>query len=250
MLATFKSDIRKLLSVRSTWIILGLSLLLAGFMSFWIEGYRGLGGDPASMLQPTALPSLLHDAAGTMILFACIVVILQVGHEYRYNTIMYTLTASNSRLKVFLSKALSLLLFGWAFAAITLTFAIGSYFLGVSLRHGVLPPQDWDILLTLGRLAAYFAVYVLFSYFLASLLRSIIAAIAVLFMLPTTVEPLLGLLLKDKVAYLPTHAFDQVFSVPGMPTMLSPAKALVVSLIYLAILGLVTLVLFEKRDAN
>ncbi|MEK7153194.1 MAG: ABC transporter permease, partial [Patescibacteria group bacterium] len=100
MSEALRSEYRKLFTIRSTYIISGLALLLVGFISFWVMGYKGASDNP----------HLLMDAAtmtGQAIsLFMTILAILLITHEYRYNTIMYTLTSSNRRSKALLSKAI------------------------------------------------------------------------------------------------------------------------------------------------
>src|ERR1700744_3733974 len=100
MIATLKAEFRKLLTVRSTYVITGLVLVLVIFVAFYVEGWRL---DSAGLRDPTQLAG---DVTGALMItvFGAIVAILLMTHEYRYNTIMYTLTSSNSRSKVFISK--------------------------------------------------------------------------------------------------------------------------------------------------
>jgi ABC-type transport system involved in multi-copper enzyme maturation permease subunit len=250
MLANFTSDFRKLTSVRSTWVIIGILMLIVAFMSFWLEGYKGVAGSAASNVTSLALAEIFKNTLSTVATFTCLIAIMQVGHEYRYNTIMYTLTASNSRLKVYLSKALTMMLFSIVVGAFVVVFSVGCYFLGLSLRDATLPAQTLSLVPDLSRALAYLAIYGLFGFILGILLRSIIGAIAVFFLLPAMVEPLLRLLLKDKADYLPISAFDHIIGAAVLPGSLSPNKALITSAIYMVILLAVSLFLFQKRDAN
>jgi ABC-type transport system involved in multi-copper enzyme maturation permease subunit len=196
------------------------------------------------------LREIIGATAGMAATFTCIIAILQVGHEYRYNTIMYTLTASNSRLKAFLSKLLVLPVFSLLFGALMVVFGIGCYYLGLSFRDASLPAQEYNVLPELARLAFYMVAYGVLGFALGMLLRSVIAAIAVFFILPSMVEPLLGLLMKDKAAYLPISALDQIMGVAMGGSRISPNAAVITGAIYLAVLGIVALVLFQRRDAN
>jgi ABC-2 type transport system permease protein len=252
MLDTIKSDLRKLLTVRSTYFLIIVGTLLASFIAFYVEAWWGKTGDAAGRmsLTPEALHTVVTSGAGAIATFACLVAILQVGHEYRYNTIMYTLTASSSRLKVFLSKMLTLTGYALAASSLALIVVVGMYFLGLSLRGADLPAQHFNVLPELARVAFYFMLYGMFGFLLGVLLRSLVAAIVVVFLLPSMVEPLLSLLLKGNSKYLPSSAFDGVIGMSHGSAALSANAAVLVSLVYLAVLSLAAWILFLRRDAN
>lgn len=136
------SEVRKLLTVRSTYIMTALGLLVVAIMSFWVEGYKGISGSPAATLAPNALEELIKNAALSGGGFGVIVAILLMAHEYRYNTIMYTLTASNSRHKVIASKILVMLGYGVILTAVSALLGIACYYFGLSLRDATLPAQS------------------------------------------------------------------------------------------------------------
>ena len=66
---------------------------------------------------------------------------------------------------------------------------------------------------------------------------------------PTTVEPLLGLLLKENTKYLPFTALDSTVGASISPNTLSSGDAILVSTGYLLVTLAVTWLLFVKRDA-
>ena len=251
MISTLKAEARKLLTVRSTYVVVGLALLLTLVMAFYFEGVKGSTGSPASELLPTALAELIRNTSGAVATFLPIVAILFVTHEYRYNTITYTLTANNRRLKVLLAKTLVMLGFGLVAGAIIIGAAVGSYFLGLSLRDAVLPAQV-DVLDLLLRAGYYILAYVLVGMILGFILRSIVGAIAVLLLGSTVVEPLLGIPLKDNAMYLPFSSLDNVmFAGQGFTSgTLSVGTALAVSGGYIAVSLLVAAFLFLRRDAS
>src|ERR1700690_121413 len=99
MRAALKAELRKLLTVRSTYFILIVVLLLEVLFAFYISGWRATATD---LHSSGALSSAVTDAVTAVSIFSALVALLLFTHEYRYNTIMYTLTASNSRSRVLL----------------------------------------------------------------------------------------------------------------------------------------------------
>lgn len=103
-----KSEFRKLISIRSTYGWLLLALVLVGIYSIYGEGFNDASnllkshtGDPgARLFLASTLPQIANFISGP----GGIIALLLVAHEYRHNTITYTLTASNSRAKVLVSK--------------------------------------------------------------------------------------------------------------------------------------------------
>jgi len=253
MIDTLKAELRKLLTVRSTYITSGLALAITIFVSFYIEGYRGLSGSPASIGGAGALEEIIVNVASTVAVFTAIVAVLFMAHEYRHNLIMYTLTASNSRTKVLLAKIATITVYAVLFTVLSTAVAIGSYYIGLALRDVSLPAQAIDFWYISGRVAFYCIANALLGLLLASLLRSIVGSIAILFIASSTIEPLLSLVLKENAIYLPFSALQQVIT-PGLKIAeagtLSAGRAVLVSLAYLTAGWLITWWLFRRRDAN
>lgn len=255
MQATFKAEVRKLFSVRSTYFIWVLSWLLITLFAFWIIGYKGGGGADASIPNAKAMEDVFLNGGTVISVFVAIIGALFAVHEYRYNMIMYTLTSSNSRSKVLLAKFLVIGLFTVGFTILSLLFAVICYRLGLSLRHASLPAQDWDILSTTGRTIFYNLSYGFIGLITGLISRNIAAAVVTFFLVPVTVEPLIGILLHDNATYLPFAALEKVrVTVPEGPMlihgMISPSRAVGVVCIYLAVATFVTWLLFNRRDAN
>lgn len=250
MIPTIKAEFRKLFTVRSTYIVLILSLILIFFFAFWLEGYKGISGSPASTLAPTALQEIITNGAGLSVLFVSIIAVLFMAHEYRYNTINYTLTANARRTQVLLAKVFTIIIFSLGYGLLAVLAALGFYTLGLSLRDASLPPQDLNVLTQVGKLIFYYIGYGLIGLFLAVVTRSIVMSIATLFIFPTTIEPLLGLLLKDNTKYLPFTALDSTVGASMIQDTLTASSAILVSAAYLAAGLAVTWWLFVRRDAS
>src|SRR5690606_21376125 len=139
MLGTIKAEVRKLLTVRSTYVILFIILALSVLVNFYVEGYWGQSGSAAGMLESTAFNEIISNGVGMAALFISIVAVLQMGHAYRDNTITYTLTANARRTQVFLAKVIVIGLFSILAGLFVGMFSILMYKIGVGLRGASLP---------------------------------------------------------------------------------------------------------------
>ncbi len=246
MFASFKSEIRKLLTVRSTYIFLGLAVLFTLFFAGYIEGYKLIGPE----LQNPHL--LTADVIGALtnlpMVFVALVAILLMAHEYRHNLIMYTLTSSNSRTKVLVSKILAVTLFALgATVLIGVLSPVASYW-GVHLHGHTLVPQIIDYHSLVWRALFNGWAFVMLGLLLATIIRNQVGAIVSL-LIVGPVEALLGLLLKNNVVYLPFTALNSVLQAP-MHGALSYGHAALVVGAWLTAGWIVAWILFLRRDAN
>lgn len=251
MIATIRAEFRKFITVRSTYVLMLVTLLLSVLVNFYVEGYWGQSGSAAGSLQPGALKEIVGNGVGMAALFISIIAVLQAGHEYRHNMIMYTLTANARRTQVFLSKLIVTGVFAVIFGLFVAGFSILMYKLGLSLRDATLPPQDFEAGIQMARVAIYSLIYGLIGLLFTLIFRNLIGAVVFLLMFPTTVEPLFGLLLKQNAVYLPFTTFDHILGAAIMQSdKLTPNSATVLSLVYICILTVITWFLFVRRDAN
>jgi ABC-2 type transport system permease protein len=252
MIDAIRSELRKLLTVRSTYIILGLMLLLIIFFAFYGEGIQG-GQQLARNRHMLANESL--QAISVIGLLGAIVGILLMTHEYRYNMITYSLTASRSRSRVLFAKIIVITLFAIVLSILAGILAPVLTYLGGHVVKGVvMAPQEIPILSILLRVLFVGWGYAMFALLIAALVRSQVGAITAFLFMPVTIEPLLGLLLKHNAIYLPYSALQQVLSpeaamAAGSHALSSPMAALV-ALIYIVVGWAVAFVLFIRRDAN
>lgn len=241
MIALLRAECRKLLTVRSTFIISAIALVLVAFLSFYVEGYRGM------MPLPNWLNYLIGNVSTTIAMFIAIISILLMAHEYRYNTIMYTLTSANSRTKVLFAKMCTVIVFALGFTLIAWILAFVAFWFGVQLSPNELqqwttPSLEWE---TVWRNAFFVVSFALLGLVLAFLLRHVVGAIAVLFILPT-VEGIFSALLKDNAKYLPFSMLEQVHS----GTVWKPLTVAFLFTAYMASAWLIAWYLFMRRDAN
>lgn len=307
MMTQIKSEFRKLMSVRSTYVMLAIALALITLIAYlgtsatiYDEGVcektgevvyskdytaydeSAIGGMPSSeelcegqilvsTKTDTELPKdkLLYSLQETVPLisiFATVVVVLLMAHEFRYNTINYTLTISRSRSKVLLSKLLVSVLLTVLFMLLAIGVSLVVTQIAMSIKGLTLPPQDYNWPYILARHLGYTLGQTLFFLGVITLVRSLTAGIAAIFLLPT-VEQIGGFLLASRdiepAKLLPFSALNRFGSVASdVTSMQGPAEfatssgqvsvmiAGLVALVWIIGLWVVTWLLFLRRDAN
>lgn len=220
-----------------------LSLVIIGLIAY-AGGYKA--NVETSLLNPSYLADQVTQSINFVELILSFVGILLVTHEYRYNTILYTFTSSSSRLKVLFAKLAAVSAFSivasLVFGALTIAFT----YIGVKLAGNDLAPQHFDAINVFARVAFGGWGFSMFALILALIIRSQVGAIAAIFLIPSTLEPILGIFLKKNQEYLPFTALSGVLAHANI----SYSRAALVSLIYVAVGLVVAAILFTRRDAN
>jgi len=247
MLASLKSELRKILSIRSTYVILFFAVAMNMLFAFYVTGWQT---KPETLADPNFLSIQVVSAISALGLFAGLVAILLVTHEYRYNTIMYTLTTSKSRTQVLLAKFITVTLFALIFTAFFGLLSPLLSALAVDIRHLHMAPQTFHVWSLAWHSLLAGSAYVLYAFVLAMIIRVQVGSIAALFLIPATVEPLLGLMLKKNAVYLPFSALNAALGSSPVEQAISANKAALVVVAYVVVGLVVSWILFLKRDAN
>ena len=244
MNAALRSEIRKVLSLRSTYVIVGLLVLIALIMDGWVAGYKH------GPLDSTFVAELIRATfQGTSALLG-LIVLLQITHEYRYNTIYYTMTLARSRTTIFFAKVLVATLIMFTGAALFMALGVASGLAGVAVSGDSLGTQSiaWSNLLTHGGMYVWGAgIYALIIGFI---LRSQVGAIVVYLFGASIAEQLLGLLLKSNAGYLPFKALEGTLMQVPVMGVFNPEKSMVIVLGWVVLAGTAAWLLFRHRDAN
>jgi ABC-type transport system involved in multi-copper enzyme maturation permease subunit len=250
MIAMFKSELRKIYSVRSTYFILLLGLIAMLIFAFYVEGLKA-GTNGAPVTDPHKLSNLLLDAVSNMAFWGGIVAILSLTHEYRYNTITYTLTASRSRTKSLLAKIMGVSVFAVLYTVFLVVFSTALLYVGLAIKGYHLSPQVLHVDL-IWRLLFIGWGQIMMALLLATLIRQQVGTLVAYLVIPSIVEQLFGLLLKDNKIYLPFTALQQVahFTDGSVHHPLTPAHAAFVVGIYLVVGWFIAWILFLRRDAT
>ena len=299
MVPTLKAEFRKLLTVRSTYIMAISAILLVSLFTYFGtsktvyeektveppaaaqqqsgESERQAANDqppPETVIRVSGdlpkerLITHLQDNIPVVALIIAIAVVLLMGHEFRYNTIAYTLTASNSRSKVLISKILVSAVFTVVVTLLAISAIVAVTYAAVHIKDLNLPPQTYDWGYILARLVGYTLGFSLMALAIITLLRNLIAGVVAPFLLLTIDAIVGGLLLNwqniEPSKVLPFSALNRIESLgadylpKNMPDdgiadlQLLPATVLGATAIFTAYfigIWIVGWYLFLKRDA-
>ncbi|MBC7581563.1 ABC transporter permease [Aeromicrobium sp.] len=247
MIASIRAELRKLLTVRSTYLIflgcLAIIVLFAGYGD-------GIRASAASLRNPNQLAQESYSAILFVGLIIALVGLLSFGHEYRYNGIMYTLTASNNRLKSLAAKAIVVTIFAVITSVIFALFSPLCNILAIHFSGKRLGPQSFDVWDVLWHCVFVGWGYAMYAFILVAIIRSQVGAIVMFLLIPLIGETILAAVFKDLGKYLPFTSLQSVTpgSLVALPANL--AHYVTVSLIYIGGGLLVSAVLFARRDAN
>ena len=244
MIPAIRSELRKLLTVRSLYVLILISVLFVALFAGYAEGYKAA---PLSLLDPGKLSTETTNAIGGMAVFGALAVVLLVTNEYRYNTILYTLTSSRSRLKVLFAKIVVATGFALLFTLFIGALSPVLNIVGMRLGHHQAVHQVFYYKDLLWHCLFYGWAYAMLGLFMAFIIRNQIGAIVALFLVPSTLENILMLVLKHNAVYLPFKALGNVLV---QSPDLRPTKAAAVVAAYLVAGWIVAAVLFVRRDAN
>jgi ABC-2 type transport system permease protein len=255
----------RLRTLRSTWWLTGLSLLIAGLLAL-----PALSLKANTPLTVTDYGDIITGGGGGAIFLVSILLsmigVFAIGHEYRYGTIRPTLSALPRRSTVMTAKVLVVASYVFVIALISLVlrYAIDVVILGHRLlRLGLFPTPMARV--WIGSIV-YTVIFALVGFALAGLFRNIPAAIVTVILLPLLAENVIrGLLglhvfhsIRGFAKALPFSSGAEIFryqpvdrgnSGAGFQAVPSPVDGLLVFLAFLAIVLGLSWVLFEKRDA-
>lgn len=247
MISALKSELRKLLTVRSTYVIVLISLILVALFAGFGDGFRA---NPGSL----HLPGLLMSESANAIMFVGLILafagLLLLGHEYRYNTIMYTLTSSNRRLKVLLAKLLVISLFAVVTSLAVAFFSPLCTIIGAHLHGYHIVPQHFDYWSVIWRCAFVGWGYAVYAFILIAIMRSQVGSIVTFLLIPLIGENILGHIFKNAQQYFPFTSLQSVASSTHLGDRVASPHAVTVSLAYIVVGLIVSAVLFSRRDAN
>jgi hypothetical protein len=247
MINSIRAEFRKILSVRSTYFIVLICLVIVALFAGYGDGIKATA---AQLRDPTRLASESYSAALFVGLVVALIGLLSFGHEYRYNGIMYTLTASNSRLKSLFAKMLVITVISAITSTLFTFFSPLCTILAVHLHHQELGPQTfnvWDILWHCLFIGWGYAMY---AFILVGIIRSQVGSIVMYLLIPLIGENILAQIFKSLPQYLPFQSLQSVAPIAAGPHPASLTHYVTVALLYIGSGLLVTTVLFVRRDAN
>ena len=254
MLGTIMAEFRKLLTVRSTYFIVLISLAIVALFAGFGDGYKA----SAAYIHS---PGLLANESASAIVFIGIILalasLLLMGHEYRYNTIMHTLTAVNHRRKVLFAKFVAITLFALTTALIMTFFAPLCTIIGTHLANKHMAAQHFPAWTVLGHTLFVGWGYVMYAFIIVSIIRSQVGSIVTFLIIPLIGENIIGNIFKSTSKYLPFSSLQAVVHTEMLDSaqdtaqqVASTAHNIIVASCYIAVGLLVSYILFIRRDAN
>lgn len=250
MMPTILSEWRKIISIRSTYVILTISALLTTFLAFFLDGYKGGIINEAHIAD---IGTAISNIAGLCALLLAIIVALHVAHEYRYNTIMYSLTATNSRLKFLAAKALVATIVVVVAASLLTLLGVVAARIGLAMNGSVSGYANLDLWSVSWRTLFYYAGFSAIAFLLTLVARNIIVPMIALFFVPGAIEALIGMAIKGSARFLPFNLLGNVINPEGTGMTLDKWSAGTAALIfsgYIVVAGIAVTLWFRYRDAN
>lgn len=246
MLASVKSEFRKLLTVRSTYVIVAISMVLIGLFAGFGDGFKAAHG---SLQSPGVLMNESESAVMLIGLVLAFAGLLLLGHEYRYNTIMYTLANSRSRLRSLFAKAFVISVFAVVTCIFMAFFSPLCTIVGAHLHGYHIAPQQFNYWSIIWRTAFVGWGYAMYAFILMAVLRSQVGGIVTFLLIPLIGESILGHIFPKDSKYFPFTSLQAVLQHHGVSSF-SVGHSAGIALVYIAVGLIVSSVLFLKRDAN
>ncbi|MCC9136172.1 ABC transporter permease [Pontibacter silvestris] len=249
-------ELRKVLPYRTFWFILGIYALLMVLILYASSHITVNGTDlgTTAFTLPELWQRLTYVASYFNLLLGVLIIIL-VSDEYSFRTIRQQVIDGLSRQDVVMAKFFVVLTL--AITSTVFLLVIGLYF---GLVHGTnhslsaIFSQSDFLLYYLVQAVAYMSLALLVSFFLRKSGLSIIAFIAY----AKIIEPIIHFNVPDTLdKYMPMKVFNSLTPMPGqeildqltMPTeLLSPAWAVLPSLLYIGLLLLLSFYTLKLRD--
>ena len=248
MLNELKAEFKKVFTIRSTYIIIALILVLVIVFGFYVGGWRA---DKLNLADPTWLFKVAQQAISFLSIVTALIGLLLLTHEFRYNLSAYSFTLSNSRNKVLLSKIIVI-----SIVAVVVTVIVGAAspllaYWGINANHLHLVHQTFSVGSLAWRGLVFGWGYAMAGLVIAALVRNQIGAIIVLFIVPNTVEGLFSILLKSNSVYMPFSSLHAMLGVGlnAQSSILDPVHAMYIFLGYLIVSWAIAWAAFLTKDA-
>lgn len=235
MLGAITSEFRKYFSTRMWWgmaiaifLVSAVFALAFGFIftldQTGVPPEEQVGGDPTQVAN-----SVYTAGLGVAYLLTLAVGVMQIGSEYRHQTITSTFLATPKRVRVMAAKVVSLLAIGAMYGVVSLAGSVGVGAAVLSARgHDVFPSAEVGRTLLLSLLVL--GLWALIGLGAGILIPNQVAALLISIGVAWIVEPLIGFGLQfvdwggDIAKFLPTSATQAIVS--GVNTSVVQAEQL------------------------
>jgi hypothetical protein len=250
-----RSEATKLRSVRSTVWTLVVTVVATIGIGTLLSVARVSRWDHLSLRERLTIDPTAISLRGVFLAQLAIGVlgVLVISAEYSTGMIRTTLTAMPHRRTLLLAKAAVFTVVAFVVSTVA---AFIAFFAGQSVlagKHADVALSDPGVLRAVLGAGVYLTLIGLLGLALATLLRRTAGAIATLFglvlVLPALVDALPSPWNTDVGKLLPINAGRAMFTVRPNSDLLSPAGGLLALVVTVAVVLVVALVAFERRDA-
>ncbi len=178
----------RITTVRSTWILIALAVIIPAAIALlvaWLVQINGAGGRGPQEAQSGVIGFLPLSAA-----IVCTIGAAAFGQEYRHELIRITLAVFPRRTPVFLAKTVMVAIFAVITAVLAIAVISAAEYLGALISS-----SSWstDVIGIPGILAiGYLTIFVLIAFALTALTRNQPLGIIAPIVLSVLIEPILG----------------------------------------------------------
>lgn len=193
---------RRIRTIRSTWVILVVTLVLAGAIAALTAGLANIDPETGQRGAPAPLRDVLTAVGNPIVLIpVSVLAAMAFGGEYRFGLIRQTLTSFPRRTGVYLAKlwVATLWMVGFLLLATALILAVAFAF----RANLIFEPLTSENLGILGRSLLFGIGYCLYAFALVVITRNQALSIAVLIVWTVLVESLLVGFLSSRLEWLP-----------------------------------------------
>jgi ABC-2 type transport system permease protein len=252
MVTLLAAEVRKLWTVRTTWILTALGLALVALSTGTLV-FSELVVGPFSGTDAQVATAV--DQIGSQAIIVLVVALLAMTTEFRHGTIGRTLQLTPSRAMVLASKLAVGVVYAVAFFVVSAVIVVGMLVLG-SVLDGYSLQAGSEVTRSVWQGIVALALNGMFGVAVGALLRSQVVAITLVLVWLFVVENLFAALWPQIGRWLPFQALNALFipedvlaTVPeGFSTPLEPAVALAVFLGYVLVATVTAGLLLRHRD--
>jgi hypothetical protein len=251
MMPTLTAEFRKLCTVRSTYGAAALAFVVTAALAAYLAGWHATSADLA---KRDFLATRVADPIALVAIIGTVVGVLVVTHEYRYNLLLYTQTATNNRNKVLAAKLVVVTTFAVVLSVGVDLVALAASSMAAHLVHGrELAPQTLGYGDLLWRTVLYGWGYAIAGFAIALLVRNQVGTLVTAVVLFGPAEGILSEAFGTYGYLLPFTALANVLgsklSNEALVSVSHPRAALAF-LIDITIVVSVGWLAFVRRDAS
>lgn len=237
---------RRIRTIRSTWIILGVTLVLVGATAALLAALSNIDpatGEAVGVASLTDVLSALNNPLALVPL--SVLAASAIGGEYRFGLIRQTLTTFPRRNQVLLAKLW--VVTSWMVAGLIMATAVAvgvAFLFRSSVDVDVFALENITYAL---RAIAFGALYCLYAFALALITRNQALAIIILVLWTLVVETLLVSLLGGRISWL-----EQAMPIQSGATFVGGVDMIPNGAVFIGVLAVLLAIgwtLFVRRDA-